>query len=99
LSGTKSYGITYNNVLGHPNQFFGYANTAFANANNHKSTTGYIFKMARGAVTWYLKKQMVMALLSTEAEYIALLETAREAHWLRTLFKELGFAQALPTEI
>jgi hypothetical protein len=29
LSETRSYGITYHDILGHPNQFFGYANTSF----------------------------------------------------------------------
>ena len=80
LLGTKSYRITYNDVLRHPNQFFGYANTAFANTDDHKSTTGYVFKMARRAVTWYSKKQTVTALSPTEAKYITLSETAREAH-------------------
>jgi len=51
LLGTKSYRITYGNVLDHPNHFFSYADTAFANADKHKSTTRYVFKMARGAVT------------------------------------------------
>jgi hypothetical protein len=49
LSGTKSYGITYGDVLDHPNHFFGYADAAFANADEHKSTTGYVFKMAGGS--------------------------------------------------
>jgi hypothetical protein len=51
LSGTRSYRITYHNVLGHPNQFFGYADALFANANDLKSTTGYVFKMSSGAIT------------------------------------------------
>ena len=34
LSGTRSYGITYSNMLGHPNYFFSYADAAFANADN-----------------------------------------------------------------
>ena len=34
LSGTRSYGITYNSVLGHPNYFFGYADAAFANTDD-----------------------------------------------------------------
>ncbi len=76
LSGTKSYGITYGDILGHPNYFHGYADASFGNADGCKSTTGYVFKMAGGAITWYLKKQLVMALSSTEAEYIALSEAA-----------------------
>jgi hypothetical protein len=76
LSGTKSYGITYGDVLGHPNYFHGYADTSFGNADGCKSTTGYVFKMASGAITWYSKKQSVMALSSMKAEYMALSEVA-----------------------
>ena len=72
LSGTRSYGITYHDVLGHLNQFLGYANTLFADADDLKSTTRYVFKMSGGAITWYSKKQSVTALLTMEAEYIAL---------------------------
>jgi len=99
LSGTKTYRITYSDILDHPNQFFRYTDTMFANTNKHKSTTRYVFKMARGAVTWYSKKKSIIALSSTEAEYITLLEAAWKACWLRTLLKELGFTQALPTMI
>jgi hypothetical protein len=80
LLGTKSYRITYGDVLDHPNHFFSYADTAFANADKHKSITGYVFKMARGAVIWYSKKQTITVLLSMEAEYITLLEVGWEAY-------------------
>jgi hypothetical protein len=80
LSETRSYGITYNDVLGHPNYFFGYADAAFANADDQKSTTSYVFMIAGGTVTWYFKRQSITTLSSTEAEYIALLEMAHEAH-------------------
>ncbi len=51
LSGTRSYAITYNNVLDHPNHFFGYADAAFTNVDDQKSTSGYVFMMAGGAIT------------------------------------------------
>jgi len=34
LSGTRSYAITYNNVLDHPNHFFGYTDAAFISKKN-----------------------------------------------------------------
>jgi len=40
-----------------------------------------------------------VALSSTEAEYIAASETAREVVWMRTLLAELGEAQAAPTPL
>ena len=76
LSGTKAYGIKYSNILGHPNHFHGYADAAFANADEQKSTSGYIFMMAGGAITWHSKKQSITVLSSMEAEYIALSEAA-----------------------
>ena len=99
LSGTRSYGITYNNVLGHPNYFFGYADASFANTDDLKSITRYVFMMAGGAITWFSKKQSITAMSTTEAEYIALSEVAHKVHWLRNLFFKLGFAQSLPTTI
>jgi hypothetical protein len=99
LSGTRTYVITYSDVLDHPNHFYSYADGAFTNADDQKSTSGYVFMMARGAITWFSKKQMITALSSTEAEYIALSEMVREGHWLRSLFFELGFMQVLPMTI
>jgi hypothetical protein len=58
----------------------------WANADDHKSTTGYVFLAAGGAITWKSKKQTMIALSSTEAEYVALSEAGREAIWLRNLY-------------
>ena len=67
--------------------------------NDQKSTSGYVFMMARGAITWFSKKQTITALSSMEAKYIALSKAACEGRWLRSLFFELGFMQVLPTTI
>ena len=102
LAGTKSYGITYSTSPGStaiPNIFSGYADAAFANQDNCKSTSGYVFIASGGAITWRSKKQTTVALSSTEAKYIALAEAAHEACWLRHLYNELGYPQKLPTLI
>jgi len=99
LSGTRTYGIKYNDILGHPNYFLGYTDASFANTDDLKSITGYIFMMASSTITWFSKKQSITTMLTTEAEYIALSEAACEARWLRNLFSELGFTQTLPTTI
>jgi hypothetical protein len=64
-----------------------------------KSTTGYVFLAAGVAITWKSKKQTVIALSSTEAEYVALSEAGREATWLRNLYNKLGFPQQSATVI
>ncbi|KMQ84639.1 retrovirus-related pol polyprotein from transposon tnt 1-94 [Lasius niger] len=57
---------------------------------DRKSYTGYSFILSGAAVSWKAQKQRTVALSSTEAEYMALAETAKEAAYLRTLLRELG---------
>ena len=100
LNGTKNLEILYQrpkNFETTENLFHGCANAAFANADDLKSIIGYIYLVAERAVTWRSKKQVVIVLSSTEAEYIAMSEAAQEACWLRNLYDELGFTQLLPT--
>ena len=102
LAGTRNLGISYGTQDDNnddENHFHGYANAAFANADGFKSTSGYVFIAAGGAITWRSKKQTVIALSTTEAEYIALCEAGREACWLRNLYSELGLPQKSPTTI
>jgi hypothetical protein len=99
---TKSYGITYsaspiNNR--DTNLFQGYADATYTNSDDYKSTSGYVFTAAGGAITWMSKKQSVITHSSTEAEYITLSEAGREACWLRSLYQELGFPQEKPSLI
>lgn len=42
-----------------------------------------------GLVSWYFKRQPIVALSSTKTEYIALTLAAKEATWLRLLLTEL----------
>ena len=97
LAGTKSHGIVYKVNPKHQN-LHGYADAAYGNAERNKSITGYVFLVADSAITWCSKKQIAIALSSTEAEYVVLSESAREACWLRSLYNELGLLQReLPT--
>ena len=100
LSGTKSYKITYSTSPGstaNPNIFSSYVDAAFANQDNCKLTSRYVFMAAGGAIMWHSKKQTMVALSSTEAKYIALAEATCEACWLRNLYNELGYPQKQPT--
>jgi Reverse transcriptase (RNA-dependent DNA polymerase) len=102
LAGMKTLGITYwksQDVTEANNLFHGYADAAYANAKDLKSMTGYVFLAAGGVITWKSKKQSVIVLSSTEAEYIVLSEAGHEAMWLRNLYGELGFPQQFVTVI
>jgi hypothetical protein len=55
------------------------------------STGGYVLKIGTGAVSWSSKLQGVIALSTTEAEYIAAVEAGKEIKWMCKLLLEMGF--------
>jgi hypothetical protein len=50
-----------------------------------KSTSGYFFRFGTGAISWRSKLQDCMATSTTEAEYVAASDAAKEALWLGRL--------------
>ena len=57
----------------------GYADADWAgDLDDRHSTTGYVFLMAGGSVSWLSKKQPIVALSTAEAEYVALSMTTRK---------------------
>jgi hypothetical protein len=57
--------------------------------DSRKSTSGYVFLLYKGAISWKSTKQSVVATSSTEAEYIACSEAAKEGLWIRRLYTEI----------
>ena len=51
----------------------------FADAVNRKLTFSYIYKLAGGPVLYKLSKQLILITFTIEAEYIAIIYTAKEA--------------------
>jgi hypothetical protein len=66
-----------------------------ADQDGRRSTTGYIVYLYGCAVSWKSKLQKTVAHSSTEAEYMAMSDTAREVMWLRGLLEELGLVTEL----
>jgi len=82
-------------VYGAVDNLIGYTDSDFAgDLNDRKSTSGYVFTLAGTAVSWKSKKQSLVSLSSTEAEYIGCSEAAREAIGLRQLYHEITDSQA-----
>ncbi|MCI41650.1 gag-pol polyprotein, partial [Trifolium medium] len=50
-----------------------------------RSTTSYVFTLAGGPVCWISSVQSIVAMSTTEAEYMAVAEAAKEALWLTGL--------------
>ena len=96
LKGTINIGLTYQDIPS-SNIIYGYLDATFTNADDYKLTSGYVFLAGDAAITWGSQKQSMIALSSTEAEYVALSESLYEIMWLRHLYGELGYIQKEPT--
>ena len=60
-------------------QLYSYSNAAFADLVNRKSTSSYIYKLAGGLVLYKLSKQLILMTSTTEAKYVAITYTIKEA--------------------
>lgn len=58
--------------------------------DSRRSCSGYVATMAGAAISWQSKRQPIVALSSTEAEYIALSAAVKEALWLKQLVSEIN---------
>jgi hypothetical protein len=67
VKGTLDFGILYNRSK--DPRLCGYTDSDWVGSiDDRKSTSGYVFSLGTGAVTWTSKKQHVVSLSSTEAE-------------------------------
>ncbi|CAK1579746.1 unnamed protein product [Parnassius mnemosyne] len=87
LINTKDLCIKY----GESDGLICYSDSDYASdVDTRKSTTGNIFMMNGGPITWSSQKQKTIALSTTEAEFVAACEAAKEMIWLRQLMLDLG---------
>lgn len=92
LKGTMEYGIWYKR--GEGTKLVGYTDSDYAgDVDNSKSTSGYVFMMSGGAVAWSSRKQPIVTLSTTDAEYIAAAYCACQAIWMGRVLKEIGYEQ------
>ena len=78
LKGTRNLSITYGrtqelHILGFSDANWG------GDKNDRKSTTGYLYMVNNGAVSWTSHKQSTVTTSTMEAEYMALSDAAHEA--------------------
>ena len=69
----------------------GYADSSFqSDPDDSRSTSGFLFTLNGGAVSWKSSKQPITVDSTTEAEYIAASDAAKEAVWLKKFITDLG---------
>jgi len=82
----------------HGKQLIGYVDADWSNdTDDRKLNTGYLFKYLGAPITWSSKKQALVTLSLSEAEYVALSEAAKEAIWIRRLLQDFNEHSDGPT--
>jgi hypothetical protein len=96
LRGTTSYGLCYE---GRPRldrvvNIHGFVDADWAgDLDRRRSTSGYVFNLFGGAISWMSKRQVVVALSTTKVEYMAATHASKEEVWLQILCSGIGLVQ------
>ena len=98
LLGTNELELTYG---GEQRGLEEYVDADGALQEHRRAITGYVFMIDSdgGAVSWSSKKQELVTLSTTEAEYVAQTHAAKEAIWFRRLLTDLFDSVDTPTTL
>jgi hypothetical protein len=87
LKGTINFGLSY---CDYPTVLEGYCDANWiSDSDEVKPTSGYVFTLAGGTVSWKSSKQTCIARSTMEAELVALEKVRFEAEWLKSLLVDL----------
>ncbi|KAL5538348.1 hypothetical protein UlMin_042297 [Ulmus minor] len=90
IKGTSNVGLIYEQKEGTKLKLEGFVDSDYArNKDNRRSTTAYMFCLNGCYISWKSKLQPIVALSTTEAEYIAATKAIKEALWLQGILQEL----------
>jgi hypothetical protein len=97
LSGTLDYKITYRRGIKTGIRPVGWFDADYAaDLDTRRSTSGEVFMMSGGPVSWSSKKQATVALSTVEAEYVSLTRSSKQAMWMYSFLDELHMSQDRP---
>ena len=89
LKGTWDHGLVYEKTKQEVH-LTGFVDADYAsNKDNRRSTTAYMFMLNDSCICWKAQLQSVVALSTTEAEFMATTEAFKEAVWLQGILQEL----------
>lgn len=98
LAETPNHGLCFNNRKG--DSIVGFTDADFAgDLDTRRSTSGYVFTLRGGPISWSSRRQTVTAQSTTESELVAVSAGTKEAVWLVRLQAELEDKAPEPTII
>ncbi|GKA31478.1 zinc finger, CCHC-type containing protein [Tanacetum coccineum] len=87
LKKTMDYKLTYS---GYPSVLEGYTDASWiSNTRDNSSTSGWVFLLGGGAISWASKKQTCITGSTIESEFVALTAAGKEAEWLKNFLLEI----------
>ncbi|GJS56747.1 zinc finger, CCHC-type containing protein [Tanacetum coccineum] len=87
LKKTMDYSLVY---IGYLLVLEGYTDASWiSNTKDNSSTSGWVFLLGGGAISWASKKQTCITSSTTESEFVALAAAGKEVEWLRNLILEI----------
>jgi len=92
LKGTTELGIYYKK--GENAKIVAYSDSDFAgDIDDRRRTSGFVFLFGSGAVSWSSKKQQVVTLSNTKAEYIVVASCTCQCIWIKRVLEKLGLEE------
>jgi hypothetical protein len=92
LQGTKGLMLTYRKS--DSLQIVGYSDSDYA-GDDRKSTSGYVFTLAGGAISWKSSKQTVTTSSTMYAEFVACYEATGQVNWLKKFIPGLNVVDSI----
>lgn len=90
------YGLLFDGLLDNAKSLFGYVDADYGqDLDKMRSTTGYVFTLGGGSISSRSTLQKCVTQSTTEAEYVAAAEAAKEAIWLNKLIMEMELTQSV----
>ncbi|XP_061346288.1 secreted RxLR effector protein 161-like [Gastrolobium bilobum] len=94
LQRTKDFMLVYKRV--EDLKVIGYSDADFTGcSDDRKSTSGYIFMLAGGAISWKSTKQTLITSSTMYAEFVACYGASIQAVWLRNLISDLRIVNSI----
>jgi hypothetical protein len=93
LCGTYSYGLCYQGVLRLDRvlEIHGFVDAYWArDMDPRRYTSGYVFNLFEGEISWMRKRQVVAELSTTKFEYMEATHASKEVVWLQRLCSGIG---------
>ena len=98
LKGTRELKLKLNDKRNNNEKLIAFSDANWAeDRTDRKSTSGHYCNLNGGTISWFSRKQNIIALSSCEAEYVALAETCKEVTWIREILKSFGITTSEAT--